>query len=228
MSAQNVLLNSSNTIPCSSVFLSVLTNSYQFNLYCVDYRTVEQNSILLACGGALNYICGVIYDRLVWDLVAKLDGVMHVLEYWFVALTTQRRQATYAVLYRNQNDQFNFTRTGLWQLMTWLTLRPGHYRLMYWLFRPTSPCFNMMTSSNGNTISVTGHLCEEFTSHRWIPIKGQWRRALMFSLICVWINGWVNSGEDGDLRRNRAHYNVTVMISTDINYIKWQLITWLI
>ena len=43
------------------------------------------------------------------------------------------------------------------------------------------------------------------------PHKGQWRGALMFSLICVWINGWVNNGEAGDLRRNRAHYNVTVM-----------------
>ena len=36
------------------------------------------------------------------------------------------------------------------------------------------------------------------------PYKGQWHGALMFSLICVWINGWVNNGEDGDLRRNRA------------------------
>ena len=26
----------------------------------------------------------------------------------------------------------------------------------------------MMTSSNGNILSVTGHLCGEFTSHRWI------------------------------------------------------------
>ena len=42
--------------------------------------------------------------------------------------------------------------------------------------------------------------------------KGQWRRALMFSLICVWINGWVNNGETGDLRRYRAHYDVTVMV----------------
>ena len=25
------------------------------------------------------------------------------------------------------------------------------------------------------------------------PHKGQWRGALMFSLICVWINGWVNN-----------------------------------
>ena len=28
---------------------------------------------------------------------------------------------------------------------------------------------NMMTSSNGNIFRVTGHLCEEFTGHRWIP-----------------------------------------------------------
>ena len=43
------------------------------------------------------------------------------------------------------------------------------------------------------------------------PHKGQWRRALMFALICVWINGWVNNREAGDLRRYRAHYDVIVM-----------------
>ena len=41
--------------------------------------------------------------------------------------------------------------------------------------------------------------------------KGQWRGTLMFSLICAWINGWVNNREAGDLRRNRAHYDVIVM-----------------
>ena len=41
--------------------------------------------------------------------------------------------------------------------------------------------------------------------------KNQWRAALMFSLICVWINGWVNNRMAGDLRRYRAHYDVTVM-----------------
>ena len=30
------------------------------------------------------------------------------------------------------------------------------------------------------------------------PHKGQWRGALMLSLICVWINGWVNNGGAGD------------------------------
>ena len=43
------------------------------------------------------------------------------------------------------------------------------------------------------------------------PHKGQWRGALMFSLICVWINDWVNNREAGDLRRYRAHYDVIAM-----------------
>ena len=43
------------------------------------------------------------------------------------------------------------------------------------------------------------------------PHKGQWRGALMFSLICAWMDGWVNNLEAGDLRRYCAHYDVTVM-----------------
>ena len=43
------------------------------------------------------------------------------------------------------------------------------------------------------------------------PHKGHWRGALMFSLICAWINDWANNGEAGDLRRYRTHYDVTVM-----------------
>ena len=49
------------------------------------------------------------------------------------------------------------------------------------------------------------------------PHKGQWRGALMFSLICVWINGWVNNGEADDLRCYRPHYYVTV--TTGSHYI---------
>ena len=49
------------------------------------------------------------------------------------------------------------------------------------------------------------------------PHKGQWRRALMFSLICSWINDWVNNREAGDLRHNRGHY--------DVNVMQWDVIT---
>ena len=41
--------------------------------------------------------------------------------------------------------------------------------------------------------------------------KGQWRGALMFSLIRSWISSCVNNREAGDLRRHRAHYDVSVM-----------------
>ena len=51
------------------------------------------------------------------------------------------------------------------------------------------------------------------------PHKDQWRGALMFTLICVWINGYVNNREAGDLRRHRAHYNVIVMKKGDWDVI---------
>ena len=47
------------------------------------------------------------------------------------------------------------------------------------------------------------------------PHKGQWREALMFSLICVWINGWVNNRKAGNLRGYRIHYDVIVMLFRD-------------
>ena len=41
--------------------------------------------------------------------------------------------------------------------------------------------------------------------------KGQWRGALMFPLICAWINRWVNNREAADLRC----YDVIVMVFED-------------
>ena len=49
-------------------------------------------------------------------------------------------------------------------------------------------------------------------SPRDFPHKGQWRGALIFSLICAWTNGLANNRDAGDLRRHRAHYDVTLMI----------------
>ena len=69
----------------------------------------------------------------------------------------------------------------------------------------------MMTSSNGNIFHVTGSL--------WVhrspvnsPHKGQWRGALMFSLICAWTCSLANNQDAGNWRRRRAHWDVTVMI----------------
>ena len=43
------------------------------------------------------------------------------------------------------------------------------------------------------------------------PHKGQWHGALMFSLICAWINTYVNNHEAGYLRCHLTHYDVIVM-----------------
>ena len=69
------------------------------------------------------------------------------------------------------------------------------------------------------------------------PHKGQWRGALMVSLICAWMNGWVNNREAGDLRRHRAHYDVIVMrlqpnlsganeFTCQYSWVLWQPINW--
>ena len=69
------------------------------------------------------------------------------------------------------------------------------------------PRLPTMTSSNGNIFRLTGPFCVPVNS----PHKGQGRGALMFSLICAWINDWVNNREAGDLRRHRNHYDVNVI-----------------
>ena len=75
-----------------------------------------------------------------------------------------------------------------------------------------------MTSSYRNIFRVTGPLCEEFPSQR------PWRGAVMFSLICAWINGWVNNPEAGDLRCHRGHYDVIVMYKNELKMstTKWR------
>ena len=82
----------------------------------------------------------------------------------------------------------------------------------------------MMTSSNGNLFHVTGHLWGEFTGHRGIPAQRPVKRSFDVFFDLPWINGWVNNGEAGDLRRYRAHYDVIVMDAFVMlaHYRKWR------
>ena len=67
----------------------------------------------------------------------------------------------------------------------------------------------MMPPSNGNIFHVTDPSCVEFTGHRWISLTKA--ELSMFSLVCAWINSWVNNREACDFRRHRAYYDVIVM-----------------
>ena len=80
--------------------------------------------------------------------------------------------------------------------------------------------YHMMKSSNGNILRITAHVWIHPSSVN-SPYKGQWWGALMFSLICIWINSWGNNPEAGDLRCYHAHYDVTVMVRKNLgNAIK--------
>ena len=55
------------------------------------------------------------------------------------------------------------------------------------------------------------------------PHKRQWRGALMFSLICAWINSWVNYREASDLRCHHAHYDIIVICRMEIHWqVHWK------
>ena len=89
-----------------------------------------------------------------------------------------------------------------------------HFMAPLWSWRPTSLLAHSRTwwRHQMETFSALLAICAGI--HRSpvnSPHEGQWRGALKFSLICVWINGWVNNREVGDFRRYSAHYDVTVM-----------------
>ena len=61
----------------------------------------------------------------------------------------------------------------------------------------------LIASSNGYIFCVTVPLCGKSPVNS--THKGQWRGALMFSLICARIYAYVNKGEAGDLRHIFRH-----------------------
>ena len=88
----------------------------------------------------------------------------------------------------------------------WDSGPPGHCLIIWW--RHQMETFSELPAICVGNSPVTG----EFPLQR--PYKGQWHGALVFSLICPWLNGWVNNREAGDLRCHRAHYDVIVMIAS--------------
>ena len=100
--------------------------------------------------------------------------------------------------------------------------KPVLLQIMAWCQNDTEPILKTMITQFTVTVHDDVIKWKHFPSnwpfvrgiHR-SPVnsthKGQWRGALMFSSICVWIYDWVNNRQAGDLRRYRLHYFVIVM-----------------
>ena len=157
---------------------------------------------------------------LVWNLVHSTNWYIHIhsanilyitwtIIHAYIMLTTDFRGLPVSLI---QFKCFRCHQTTqvleyLWENDTFISIQQVYGHAL--------PCWQlqnyMMTSSNGNIFRVTGHLCGEFTGPVNPSHKGQWRGALVFSLICAGMNGWENNRQAGDLRRQHARYDVTVM-----------------
>ena len=131
-----------------------------------------------------------------------------------------------------QKFKYNFARNftydipsevAWWNIPTQDIIEKLCYQCMTLIFLAI-PLINLNSKSHGGnggmlwwchqmvTFSVLLSLCVGIP---WSLVnflhKGQWRRALMFSLISTWINCCVNNCEAGDLRCHHAHYDAIVM-----------------
>ena len=86
-------------------------------------------------------------------------------------------------------------------------------QLLAHLFQPTFHRYVKLCLQEGQIQWVHDDVIKwKYFPRNWPFVrKGQWHGALMFSLICVRINAWVNNREAGDLRRHGGHYDVIVM-----------------
>ena len=117
-------------------------------------------------------------------------------------LSTNRTSAEYMCKSMTWNKTL-WTASDIDQTRTHIILWPKQL-----FFNNSAELFNMMTSSNGNIFRVTGLLCGEFTSHRWIPITKA-RDAELWCFIWSAPKSTVEKHRDAsDFRRHRAHYDV--------------------
>ena len=92
---------------------------------------------------------------------------------------------------------YKYFSTGVYHI---IRHQPAHYYISWWRHQMETFSSLLALCAGNSPVPVNS------------PHKGQWRGVLMFSLICIRINDWVNNREAGDLRRHRGHYDVNVML----------------
>ena len=144
---------------------------------------------------------------------------------WHIFIMSQALRTCFLMCCRNDPgawDKYVFIDTCLFWIM-WSSSLIGR--------RPLHNYRSMFSDTMQHMLSWWRHQMETFSALLALcagnspgpvnsPHKGQWRGALMFSLICARINDWVNNREAGDLRRHRGHYDVNVMYSFRV-YVCW-------
>ena len=139
---------------------------------------------------AHEYKCLVTVQLLV--LTMSLGTIMHYeVDY---DITNNIKLQRYILVYRS------YSRVDL-VFISWTALQHGKQTPKYPWWRHQMETFSALLAfcAGNSPVPVNS------------PHKGQWRGALMFSLICARINDWVNNREAGDLRRHRGHYDVNVI-----------------
>ena len=69
---------------------------------------------------------------------------------------------------------------------------------------------------NRHSWKIGKNIChEDVIKWKYFPRYWPFVRGIHRSLICIWINAWVNNREAGDLRRHRSQYDVIIMVPGD-------------
>ena len=131
---------------------------------------------------------------------------------------TEHQRAGFILQSHSRNDSISRELSAIWSIIQH-SQGQQHMSLRYkgyTLFNPTG-CDGWY-----DDVIKWKHFPRNWSFVRWLhrspansPHKGQWRGALIFSLICVWINVWVNNREACDLRRYRPHYDDIEMVTRD-------------
>ena len=158
------------------------------NVYSTVYSGADQRKHQRS--GSLAFVWGIHRRPHKWPVTRKMFPFDDVIMTMPNSISIWHRRLVVAMLY--YAGPYNTILYSIWQ---WFGFWTHHDDVIKWKHFPRYwPFVRGIHQSPVNS-----------------PHKGQWRRALMFPLICVGINGWINNRKAGDLRRYCAHYDVSVM-----------------
>ena len=161
---------------------------------------------LVSINLSLSYLCRVLIDEIYWYPIVKR-----------VAVTWQ-----WLWMHCSKSISVVLTIEILWKFSL-LLLNHYSYCIMsemaFQISGVSIVCSTVCWSAGQRKHQSSAPLAfvRETTGHRWFPSQRASNPKFDVFFDCVWINGWVNNRQAGDLRRHRAHY---------VGFIFWLIIKW--